>query len=176
MRTLRSTGLGLGAVQREVKRLTEAGAIRRTVRGRQVYYQANPDCPLFAERKSLVVKTAGVADVLRNALAALADRIKVAFVYGSVAGSGQKRTSDVDLLVVGEVGFSDLVSALGGAQAQLHREINPTVYSPTEFRSRLKARHHFLLSVLRNEKVFVIGDEHKLAGLGPIRLAQRTPE
>ncbi|MFZ0964122.1 MAG: nucleotidyltransferase domain-containing protein [Terriglobia bacterium] len=173
---VRAGGLGLGAVQREVKRLAEAGILRRTVRGHQVYYQANPECPVFAELKGLVVKTAGAADVLREALAPLGGRIKVAFIYGSMARLQQKNASDVDLLVVGEVGFGEVVAALRNAQELLHREINPTVYSPAEFRSKLMARHHFLSSVLRNEKVFVIGDEHELARLGPIRLVNRTPE
>jgi len=171
---VRSAGLGLGAVQREVKRLADAGIFQRTVRGRQVYYQANPECPLFEELKSLVVKTAGVADALRDALAPLAGQINVAFIYGSVARFKQRSGSDVDLMVIGDVSFGDVVSALGAAQELLHREINPTVYSPAEFRSKLKARHHFLSSVLRNEKVFVIGDEHELARRGSIRVAQRA--
>jgi DNA-binding transcriptional ArsR family regulator/predicted nucleotidyltransferase len=170
----RSVGAGLGGVQREVKRLAEAGIIRRTVRGRQVYYQANPECPVFGELKGLVVKTAGAADVLRDALAPLAQRINVAFIYGSVARLGQKSGSDVDLIVIGDVSFGDVVSALRTAQETLSREINPSVYLPAEFKSKLKARHHFLSSVLRNEKVFVMGDEHELARLGPVRVAHRT--
>lgn len=170
----RSVGRGLGAVQREVKQLTDAGIIRRTVRGRQVYYQANPECSVFPELKGLVVKTSGAADVLRDALAPLAGRIRVVFIYGSVARLGHKTSSDVDLIVVGDVPFGDVVSALGTAQQTLSREINPTVYSPAEFKSKLKARHHFLTSVLRSEKIFVIGDEHELAKLGRVRLAHRT--
>jgi predicted nucleotidyltransferase len=169
---VRSAGLGLGAVQREVARLAGAGIIQRTARGRQVYYQANPECPLFPELKSLVVKTAGVGDVLRAGLAPLGSRIRVAFIYGSVARTEQKSTSDVDLMVIGDASFGDVVSALGAAQETLSREINPTVYSPGEFRSKLKASHHFLSSVLKNEKVYVIGDAHELARLGPIRLAE----
>jgi predicted nucleotidyltransferase len=171
---VRSAGVGLGAAQREVKRLAEAGIIRRTVRGRQVYYQAHPECPLFAELKSLVVKTAGAAGVLRDGLASLGGRIKVAFVYGSVARLEQKSGSDVDLMVIGEVAFGEVVSALGAAQEALGREINPTVYSPTEFHSKLKARHHFLSSVLKSKKVFVIGGEHDLARLAPVQLANRA--
>ncbi len=171
---VRSAGLGLGAAQREVKRLAEAGIIRRTVRGHLVYYQANPECPLFGELKSLVVKTAGAADLLRDGLASLAGRISVAFIYGSVAGLKQKSGSDVDLMVIGDVSFGDVVAALGAAQELLHREINPTVYSPAEFKRKLKARHHFLSSVLKTEKVFVMGDQHELARLGPIRLAHRA--
>jgi len=172
----RSTGSGLGAVQREIKRLTESGIVRRTVRGRQVFYQANPDCPLFAELKSLVVKTTGVADVLRTALAPLARRIQLAFVYGSIARLEQKSASDVDLMVVGDVSFGDIVSALAAAQETLAREINPTVYSLAEFKAKLKAGHHFLTSVVRREKIFLIGDENELARLGAKRLAQRARE
>ena len=172
----RSTGSGLGAVQREIKRLTESGIVRRTVRGRQVFYQANPDCPLFAELKSLVVKTTGVADVLRTALAPLAGRIHLAFVYGSIARLEQKSASDVDLMVVGDVSFGDIVSALATAQETLTREINPTVYSRAEFKAKLKAGHHFLTTVVRREKIFLIGDEHELARVGAKRLAQRARE
>jgi len=172
----RAGGLGLGGVQREVNRLAEAGILRRTVRGHQVYYQANSECPVFAELKGLMVKTSGAADVLREALAPLADRIKAAFIYGSMARSQQTNASDLDLMVIGAVSFGEVVATLNTAQELIHREINPTVYSPAEFRSKLKARHHFLSSVLRNEKVFVVGDEYELARLGPIRLADRAPE
>jgi DNA-binding transcriptional ArsR family regulator len=171
---VRSAGLGLGAVQREVKRLSEAGILRRAARGRQVYYQANRECPLFEELKSLAVKAAGVADILRDVLSPLASQVKVAFIYGSVARLRQTSASDVDLMVIGDASFSDLVSALGEAQRILGREINPTVYSPAEFRSKLKASHHFLSGVLKNEKVFVIGDAHELARMGPIRVADRA--
>lgn len=170
----RSTGTGLGAVQREIARLTQAGIVKRTVRGRQAFYQANPNCPIFAELKGLVVKTSGVADVLRTALAALEARIEVAFIYGSVARLEQKSTSDVDVMVVGDASFSDVVSALANSQETLGREVNPTVYSPADFKAKLKARHHFLTTVVRRDKVFLIGDENELARLGAKRLADET--
>ena len=169
---VRSAGLGLGAAQREVKRLSDAGIIRRTVQGNQVFYQANPDCPIFEELKGLMVKTAGVADVLRAALAVLAPQIRVAFIYGSVAKLAQRNSSDVDVMVVGDPAFGEVVSALGSAQENLARDINPTVYSPTEFRSKVKAGHHFLTTVLKGEKVFLIGDERELARLGAKRLGR----
>jgi predicted nucleotidyltransferase len=171
---VRSLGVGLGAAQREVKRLAEAGIIRRTLQGRQVYYQANPDCPAFAELKGLVVKTTGVGDVLRAALAPLSGRIKIAFLYGSLARLEPKRTSDVDVMVVGDVGFGEVVSILAAAQDTLGREVNPTVYSPAEFRAKLRAGHHFLTTVLRKEKIYLIGDEHELTRLAPKRLAGRA--
>lgn len=168
---VRATGAGLGAVQRELKALVEAGIIRRAVRGPAVYFEADPDCPVFAELKSLVVKTVAVADVLRAALLPLAERLRVAFVYGSLAGGQQTPRSDVDLLVVGDVTFSDVVSALGPIQEVLRREVNPTVYSPEEFRAKIAARHHFVCDVVKGPKVFLVGEERELAGLAQQRVA-----
>lgn len=167
---VRASGCGLGAVQRELKRLAEAGIIRRTIRGPLVYFQADPNCPVFEELKSLVVKTAGVTDILRAALAALADRVKIALVYGSIARGEECRESDVDLLVVGEVTFSEVVSSLGPAQEKLRREINPTVYPPAEFRSKVRAGDHFLKSVLTGPRAFVLGDQHELARVAQERM------
>jgi len=161
----RTAGVGLGAVQRELKKLSEAGIIRRTVRGRQVYYQANPQCPVYAELKSLVVKTVGVGDVLRAALVPLADRINVAFLFGSLVRGAERSSSDADVMVVGDVTFAEVVSVLGRAQETVRREINPIVYPPEEFRFKLAADHHFLKKTLEGSKFFLIGDEYELAKL-----------
>lgn len=163
--------VGLGAAQREVKQLSDAGILHRVVRGRQIYFQANRQCPVFGELKSLVLKTAGAAGVIQSALAPLADRIRVAFLYGSTAHGEEQKGSDVDLLVVGEVTFGEVVSVIHGAQSTLNREINPTVYPPREFQSKLEAGHHFLRTVLRGPMVFLIGDKRELAGLAKKRLA-----
>ncbi|MHB1034422.1 MAG: nucleotidyltransferase domain-containing protein [Pirellulales bacterium] len=171
---VRVAGLGLGAVQREVKGLTQAGIIRRTARGHQVYYQADAECPIFAELRSVVTKTSGIGDVLRAALAPLADQIRLACIYGSVARGKEVRGSDVDMLVVGDVAFSDVAVALGRKQRELGREINPTVYPPAEFRAKMAAGHHFLTQVARGTKVFLIGDERELARLAKERLAGRA--
>jgi uncharacterized protein len=168
---VRMSGGGHGAIQRELKSLSQAGIIRRTLRDERVYFQANPECPVFKELKALIVKTAGVADVLKTALASLDDRIEIALLYGSVASAQQRANSDVDVLVVGNVGFGEVVAALAEAQSQLGREVNPTVYAPAEFRSKLSAGHHFLKSVLKKEKVFLIGDERELERLAQERLA-----
>ncbi len=161
----RTAGVGLGAVQRELKKLSEAGIIRRTVRGQQVYYQANPECPVYAELKSLVVKTVGVGDVLRAALAPVADRINVAFLFGSLVRGEERSSSDTDVMVVGDVTFAEVVSVLGSVQETVRREINPLVYPPEEFRIKLAADHHFLKQVLEGPKSFLVGDEHELAKL-----------
>ena len=160
-----------GAIQRELRQLVACGILRRTARGKEVYFQVNPECPAFAELKSLLLKTAGLADVLRTALAPLADQIEVAFVFGSMAQGKERQQSDVDLLVVGNVSFADVVAAIGPAQEQVQREVNPSVYPPDEFRAKLAARHHFLKSVMAGSKVFLIGDERGLERLAEKRLA-----
>jgi DNA-binding transcriptional ArsR family regulator len=169
---VRASGGGVGAVQRELQRLTAAGLVRRTRRGSQVYFQANADCPVFAELKGLVVKTAGLADVVRAALAPLADQIEIAMIYGSLAKGSEWRQSDVDLLVVGGATFAEVVSALGPAQQRIRREVNPTVYPREEFLSKLAAGHHFLTRVLAEPKVFLVGNEDELRRLAEERLAR----
>ena len=158
-------GLGRGTVQRELEFLARAGIARRTVRGRQVYFQANTDCPIYSELRGLVVKTAGVADALRAALAPLAGRIRVAFIYGSVAKGTERRASDVDVMMIGEVTFAEASEELARAQEVIGREINPSVYSPADFHAKLAAKHHFLNSMLKGEKIFLIGDERELGRL-----------
>jgi predicted nucleotidyltransferase len=168
---VRAAGVGLGAVQRELKQLSDAGIIQRIVRGHQVYYQANPLCPVFAELKKLVLKTVGVGAALKAALAPLGDRINVALVYGSIARSEEHRESDVDVLVVGKVTFAEIVSSFSEAQKAIGREINPTVYPPAEFRSKVAAGHHFLNTVLRGPMLFLVGDKRELARLAKKPLA-----
>jgi len=162
---VRASGYGLGPVQRELKLLADAGIIRRAVRGRQVYFQANPECPIFPELKSLMIKTTGIGDILRVALAPIAGQIKIAFIYGSLARGEEGPRSDIDLLVVGDSEYSDVVVKLQTAQQTLAREINPTVYPLSEFKAKVRANHHFLTSVLKSPKIYLIGDENELGRL-----------
>jgi predicted nucleotidyltransferase len=171
---VRAAKAGLGSVQRELNVLEQAGIIQRTTRGRQVFYQANRQGPIFEELKGLVLKTTGVAEVLVRALAPVARKIRIAFVYGSMARGQQQRSSDVDLFVIGDITFADVVEVLAPAQRTLGREINPTVYPASEFRQKLSQKHHFITSVLRGPKLFLIGDERELAGLGGTGLDSGT--
>lgn len=163
-------GAGHGALQRELKHLTDMDLIVRTTRGNQVLYRANSQSPIFSEIKSLITKTVGIHDVIRSALASLGSEIQIAFVYGSVARQKERANSDVDLMVLGNAPFSDVVLALGPAQTVLGREINPTVFPVSEFRSKLAARNHFLRSVMREKRLFVLGTEHELAKLASKQL------
>jgi len=159
-------GGGQGAVQRELERWVQAGLLIRTRQGNQVHYQANQALPIFPELKAITVKTCGVADALREALADLAERIVVAFIHGSMAAGTEKAESDVDLVVVGNASFSEVVASLQDAQERIGREINPSVYSADEFSKKLRSKHHFLTSALIGAKIFLIGDEGELDRLG----------
>lgn len=163
---VRQTGLPVGSVQRELGALTAAGLVTRETQGRQVYFQADRSSPVFPELQSLFVKTAGVADVLRKAVASMQDRIELAFVYGSAARGDVRNDSDIDLMIVGRVSFGEVVEALGDAQTILGREINPTVYAAEEFRRKVRAGQHFVTAVLRTPLVFVTGTPHDVERLG----------
>ena len=168
---VRAVGAGHGALQRELKCLTEMGLVLRRAQGNQVLYQANSQSPIFSEVKSLITKTVGIHDVIRSALVSLGSEIQIAFVYGSVARQKERADSDVDLMVLGNASFSDVVSALGPAQKALGREINPTVFGVDEFRSKLAAGNHFLSSVMKEKRLFVLGTENELAKLAAKQLA-----
>ena len=155
---------GTGAVQRELARLEAAGLVNVTRVGKQKHYQANPRSSLFEELRSLVLKTVGLADVLREALAPVARGIRVAFVYGSIAKGDDTASSDIDLMVISDrLTYPDLFSALEGASAQLRRKIAPTIYSPKELAKRVKQDNAFVTRVLDQPKLWLIGDERGLA-------------
>jgi uncharacterized protein len=170
-------GLGSGTVQRELKNLFRIGILSRTVEGRQTYYQANPSSPIFPEIRGLVRKTFGVTDTLRAALQPLAKRIRVAFVFGSVAEGREKAGSDVDLMIVGDqLSMADVTDALATAQDELQREINPSIYPTGEFCRKLSEGHHFLTQVVRDgPKLFLVGDDAGLKRLAEEWLAQGAP-
>ena len=163
----RTVGTGNGAVQRELAQLLEAGLITRTRRGREVFYQANRAAPVFPELRGLVVKTVGVGDALREALAPLADRIRSAFIYGSFARGGERAESDVDVMVIGDVEFGEVVSALRSAQDRIGREVNPSIFALDEWRRRVASGDHFVTTLLGEEKVFLVGEESDLRCMTP---------
>src|SRR5688572_28992065 len=168
----RATGKAPGTLLRELNALAEAGVLARRRVGNQVHFQANAACPIFEDLRNILKKTVGVADVLREALAPLAGKIRAAFVYGSIARGDERAGSDIDLMVVGEVGFADVVAALAPAQELLRREVNPNVYPALEFRRKLAAGEPFLKRVLADRKIFIIGGEDELGKPGAQRKAQ----
>ena len=171
----RLCGTGLGAVQRELAALTRLGILLREASGRQIYFQANRQSPLFNELQGLVIKTSGVVDVLREALGPIKADICVAFIFGSFARQEPRETSDIDLLVVANpkrLTFDRLAAALTPAQSRLGREVNPTFYPPAELRRKSAAGHHFVRSVMQGPKIFLIGDEDELRAAAKARPSQ----
>jgi predicted nucleotidyltransferase len=162
----RDTGISVGSVQRELETLSQVGLIVRSTSGHQVYHQANRNHPVFLEIHALVAKTVGVFQLLSSALAPLAKRISQAFVYGSVAGRSENAESDVDLMIVGEVTLDETLAQLASVEPLIGRTINPTIYSPKEFKTKLQSGNHFLRSVMRSERVFLIGEEDEPRKLG----------
>jgi predicted nucleotidyltransferase len=174
-RVIEAVGLGSGTVQRDLDRLSRSGVLTRSVEGRQVYFQANRQCPVFTELHQIVRKTFGVAQVLQEALASIAHHIRLAFVFGSVATGTETSLSDVDIFVVGDsLSLADVVPAIAEAQRELGREINPSVYPTREFCRKLAEGQHFITSVIAGPRMFFIGDEHELTRLAQIRVAQRA--
>jgi predicted nucleotidyltransferase len=166
----RVTGKAPGTMLRELNALADAGVLTKRKVGNQVHFQANPECPIYEDLRNILKRTAGVADVLRESLEPLAGRIDVAFVYGSVARGDEGPGSDIDLMIVGEAGFADVVGALAQAHDVLRREINPTIYPAAEF--RIKSREEpFLERVLADKKIFVIGNKDDLGKLASHREA-----
>jgi len=168
----RAIGKAPGTLLRELNALAAAGVLVRKPLGNQVHFQANPACPIYEDLRNILKKTVGVADVLREALAPLGDRIRAAFVYGSVARGDERARSDLDVMVVGEASFGDVVAALAPAQESLRREVNPNVYPALEFRKKLAARDPFLKRVLAEHKIFIVGGEDDLGKPAAHRPAQ----
>lgn len=151
---------GTGAVQRELASLSEAGLLTVSKLGNQKHYQANASAPVFAELRGLVLKTMGLADVLRSALAPLAAQIDVAFIYGSVARQQDTAHSDVDVMIVSpSLGYGEVFGALEGAADLLSRKVNPTLYTPADWAKRIAQDSAFVTRVLAQPKIWLIGNE-----------------
>ena len=154
---------GTGAVQRELAALSEAGLLTVRKQGNQKHYQANASAPVFAELRGLVLKTMGLADVLRTALAPLAAQIDAAFIYGSVARQQDTAQSDVDVLIVsGTLGYGEVFGALEAATVSLGRKVNPTLYTPEDIAKRIQQDSAFVTRVLQQPTVWLIGTQEQL--------------
>lgn len=159
-----------GTLHKELSRLAEVGLLQREKQGNQVRYRANRECPVFAELAGLFRKTSGLVGVLAEALRPLHSAPELALVFGSLARGDENARSDVDLLLIADCGFGDAVKALSPAQDILQREINPVLYTAAEFSRRIEAGDGFVLNILANPKLFVIGapdDLGKFTGDSP---------
>ena len=151
---------GSGSVQRELADMTQVGLLTCTKVGHQKHYQANSASPVFNELCSLVLKTVGLADALRQALAPLANQISMAFVFGSIAKAQDSAQSDVDVLLVSNtLSYGDVFSALAPASQALSRTINPALYTDADFKARQLSDNAFITRVMQQPKIWLIGQE-----------------
>jgi len=157
---IRLAGSGTGAVHRQLQRLAEAGLVVVTRDGNQKYYQAQKDSAVFPELNGLITKTVGIVEPLRVALAPLASRIHVAFVFGSVAKGNERGKSDIDLLVVTDtLAYAEIYAALEVAERTLARTINPTVFTRAEWRRKRARNDSFAARIVKQRRLFVIGSD-----------------
>lgn len=145
-------------MRRELIRLESVGLLKGRVSGRQKYYSANTEHPLFPEFKSIILKTVGLGDALKD-LAEGRNDIELAFIYGSYAKNSENMESDIDLFVLGDIPSKDLQKIISVLETEVKRDINSVIYSTKEFRDKIKAKNHFLISLLKEPKIYLKGDE-----------------
>ncbi|HDN98044.1 MAG TPA: ArsR family transcriptional regulator [bacterium] len=157
------TGHSIRAVQREVAKLESLGIITKSIQGNRIYYKVNKNCPIFKDLKNILFKSVGIAQVLKENLKN--NNIQIAFIYGSYAKGKENLVSDIDLMVIGKISSRELSRLLSRPRRELMREINYIVFSPEEFKERVKQKDHFLNSVLKDKKIFIVGDASELKAI-----------
>jgi predicted nucleotidyltransferase len=159
---IRTTGMGVATIKRELDRMLAAGIIGMTKVGNQHHYQADNSCPIYKELLGIVQKTFGVTEVIREALSPLSEQIDWAFIFGSVASGKESASSDIDLMVIGKPGFAEVVAALYPAQESLGREINPKIFRKEEWKQKRDSHDAFVTEVLVKSHMDVLGDGNEL--------------
>jgi len=160
---VRKADSGTGAVMRELSRLQHSGLVKVERIGNQKHYRANPESPIFEELRSLVLKTVGLIEPLREALQPYAKRIRAAFIFGSVAKGKDTAQSDIDLMVIGDkLTYSDLYTALQDAEQVLGRPVKPNFLSTLDWQRKLGQENSFVTAITSGPKIFVIGSESDL--------------
>jgi predicted nucleotidyltransferase len=158
----RRSGFSVGTIQNELKKLRKLDLIAVRRDGNRLYFRANPEHPLFSILRNLVMKTNGLAEILKKRLHDPA--IKAAFVYGSVAEGKEKGNSDIDLFIIGGLNLRTAAAKLAGVVNEIRREVNPFIINEDEFRARIARKDHFVSRVMESPKIFVVGDESELIG------------
>jgi len=150
-------------VQREVDKLNRIGIIERSIQGNRIYYKVNKKCPIVQDLKNIFFKSVGIAEALKENLKE--KEIKIAFIYGSYAKGKESLLSDIDLMVLGDISSKELSNILSKPKRELMREINYVVFSLDEFINKAMQKDHFINSVLKDEKIYIIGSKDELKGL-----------
>ncbi len=157
----RLLGLPVSMIRKELVHLEEVGVFVSKKKGNLTYFSLNKSYPLFDELKSIVFKTIGIKGLLKKALDKIKG-IKAAFIYGSFAKNEERAASDIDLLIIGEPDDDKLLREIDKLEKALRREINYTLYTYNEFKKKKKEKDSFILDLLENRKIFLVGDEDVL--------------
>ena len=160
----RRSGLSDSTLRQELRKLVRLDLVQSRKDSNRVYYRAKTENPLYPDIRNLVLKTSGMSDVLKSALKDR--RIRLAFVFGSVARGEEMAGSDVDLMVIGQLGLREISRLLSGIEEKIGREINPHVLWEKEFRKRIRVKEHFVSSVMEAPKIFIIGSQRELEAMG----------
>jgi predicted nucleotidyltransferase len=155
-------GTRVSSLQREIEALAQAGILDRRIDGRRTYVKANENSPIFLELRGLMEKTTGIIPMLAEEINRFKNKIRWAFVYGSVARGEETAASDVDVMLIGDVSTMDIVPAFRRVEKVIGRPINETIFSERDFRDSLKKKNHFLRTVLRSDKIMLKGSEDEL--------------
>jgi predicted nucleotidyltransferase len=146
----------INAVRRELNNLEETGLLKSALKGNMKIYTLNKEMPLYEELTSMVLKTEGVAKILKEHLNELGT-IQYAFIYGSFANNTAQINSDIDLFIIGTINEKKLISVLHELEKQLSREINYVLFTPKEFVTRKRKKDPFVVNVLKEPKVMLLG-------------------
>lgn len=157
------THLPIRAIQRELARLLKIGLLEKSVSGNRVYYRVNKNCPIYPDLKSIILKSVGIAAFLKQHLRSnMPDNIRIVFIYGSYAKNTENINSDIDLMIIGNLSGRNASSILAPAKTELKREINFTVYSEQEFKSKVIRKDHFISTLMKEPKIYLIGNNDDL--------------
>jgi predicted nucleotidyltransferase len=148
-------------IRKELTRLEEDGIFLSRRKGNSTYYLLNKSYPLFDEFKSIVFKTIGIQGLLREILSKMKG-IEVAFIYGSFAKHEETAKSDIDLLIIGKIDDSRLLREINKLEEILKREINYSIFRREEFKQKMKEKDSFIKDLLKNPKIFLIGEQNDL--------------
>ena len=160
----RITGLSTGSIRQETAKLKKLGLITARKDGNRVCYEPNRNHPLYQDIHNIILKTGGLADVLKDALKDKS--IKFAFVFGSIARGEESADSDIDMMIIGDIGLRKTASLLSGVANKIGREINPHAFSVKEFSRRLEKKEHLVSRIMESSKIFIVGNEHDLKAMG----------
>ena len=167
------TGVSQGALQRELKNLVGIGILRAEKAGHQTFYSVNAANPIYAELYGIMFKTYAVEEVLVGALKPHMNKIAAAFVFGSMARGTEAAQSDIDLFVVGAISFGDISAAISAPEERLGREVNIYSLTPEEFADKIRSKNHFVDSVLKAEKLFLIGSEDDIERMAEEQMVEK---